>query len=271
MGLILQKVQSFGVFCIFLCVSIEYKTMIKNVAFPVLILCAVTLWGYGFQSAFGFGASVKDLSLKGPVVVELFTSQSCSSCPAADKVLSELAENENVIALGCHVTYWNHLHWEDTLSKPDCTNRQRAYAAHMKSRRVYTPQMVVNGGDAFVGSYRGEAFSSLERAHPLHAIDLILEGERINISLPVIEIGSYKLMVFGSKKSHTQHVPRGENRGRTLHYHNSVLFMQSAGDWDGKAQDQSLDVGDISNYDHIVVIAQKDGFGPILAAGRLNL
>ena len=99
-----------------------------------------------------------------PVVVELFTSQSCSSCPPADRNLGKLSENPNVIALGFHVTYWNHLHWEDTLSNEFSTKRQRSYAAAFRNGRVYTPQMVVNGEQEFVGSNGSKVNAALKKA-----------------------------------------------------------------------------------------------------------
>lgn len=246
--------------------------MMKHLILAVLVLGVFALWAQGLQAALGLGGSVNDLDLKnGPVVVELFTSQSCSSCPSADKVLSELAKNNDVIALGCHVTYWNHLHWEDTLSMQNCTQRQRSYATYRKSRRVYTPQMVVNGQAEFTGSHRVRAREEVSTAPSIARIDLAFDGQSLGVNLPAIEEGSYHLTVFGTKDSHTQHVPRGENRGRTLTYSNSVLLLESAGLWKGGLENRSFDLGKLKDLDHLVIIAQIDGYGPIVAAGRLDL
>ncbi len=99
-----------------------------------------------------------------PVVVELFTSQGCSSCPPADAFLGELARREDVLALGFHVDYWNYIGWRDPFSSPSHSQRQQDYARRFGENRVYTPQMVVDGRAEFPGGKRGTAFAEIERA-----------------------------------------------------------------------------------------------------------
>ncbi|MCD8496909.1 MAG: DUF1223 domain-containing protein [Alphaproteobacteria bacterium] len=149
-----------------------------------------------------------------PVVVELFTSQSCSSCPAADKVLKDIAQRPGVIALGFHVTYWDHLGWKDTLSKSFATERQRNYAAERSSSRVYTPQMVVNGGEEFVGSDKSRLSRAISKASALSTITVDRHPQKLSLSLPELSGGPYMLWVYGVRGALVQPIRSGENRGR---------------------------------------------------------
>ena len=101
-----------------------------------------------------------------PAVVELYTSQGCSSCPPADELLAELAERDDVIALSLHVDYWDYLGWRDIHARHEFTKRQAAYRDAQGARSVYTPQMVIQGTEQVVGSRRGEVSAALEAAHP---------------------------------------------------------------------------------------------------------
>lgn len=207
---------------------------------------------------------------KNLAVVELFTSQSCSSCPPADHVLASIADDPNIIALSFHVTYWNYLHWKDTLSHEFATKRQRAIAAYQKSRRVYTPQMVVNGADEFVGSRTSPLNSALNRAAPVEIIDITRSGETLTLSLPDAQTGNYTLWLAGVKNTHTQAIPSGENRGRTVTYRNAVLSFKSHGTWNGASDNRTITITPTDGVDHYVVLAQENSYGKILAAGRSN-
>lgn len=165
----------------------------------------------------------EDVKTNGPVVVELFTSQSCSSCPPADKLLGELASNnDDIIALGYHVTYWNHLHWKDKLSLEESTDHQRAFNRNIGSRRVYTPQMVVNGRDEFVGSSRRQATSSIQTTVAIQPIDVVFSNGQVVAKLPANLGHNVDVQVVGFGEQNTQAIPSGENRGRTLTYTNPV-------------------------------------------------
>ncbi len=211
-----------------------------------------------------------------PVVLELFTSQSCSSCPPADKILNKLAnDNSNIIALSCNVTYWNHLHWEDTLSKQFCTERQRSYAHSFNSKRVYTPQIVINGQHEMVGSREGAIKNTINKESLNKAIKpilLSLSGDNLEIKLPeTLGNDSYALLLIPHDAKHTQAIPSGENRGRTVQYTNPVQNIISLGTWDGTGKKITYDVSNINNAKGFVVLAQKNGItGPITAAGKIN-
>ena len=144
-----------------------------------------------------------------PIVLEMFTSQSCSSCPPADRVLSQLeAQNDNIIALSCHVTYWNHLHWEDTLSKEFCSTRQRDYVRTLRSRGPYTPQIMINGKHTMVGSQGGKIVRAIENAAPIKSIGLSLDNDQLNIKLPeTAGNDSYALNLVIYKDAHKQSIP----------------------------------------------------------------
>jgi hypothetical protein len=205
-----------------------------------------------------------------PVVLELFTSQSCSSCPSADKIFSELAENKNVIALGCHVTYWNHLSWQDTLSREFCTERQRSYAAERNTGRVFTPELLVNGRDSMVGSNKGSAQAALRKnAGILKTVQIARNSNRnLKAHLPSMpgKIGVINIVKFGS--AHKEAIKSGENGGRTINYTNPVRFIKVLeSGWDGNAQ--TIDIN-AEKGENIAVLIQEgaSGTGPIIAAGQ---
>jgi len=206
--------------------------------------------------------SQDDLSVTAPVVVELYTSQSCSSCPPADKVLGELARNDNVIALGCHVTYWNHLHWKDTLSNPECTTRQRQFNNDRHSNRIYTPQMVVNGEVEFVGSRGQKAASEVNQAQAIVPIILQKNGSNIAASLSQ-DLASndyvYEWIEFDDKFH--QDIPSGENRGRSITYSNPVRSITYGNDL---RDYRYKNIGD-----HVVLLIRVSKAGKIIAAGKL--
>jgi len=211
--------------------------------------------------------------LDGPVVVELFTSQSCSSCPPADELLGELATHNDVIAIGCHVTYWDHLNWRDTLSHKFCTSRQRAYARHLGKNQVYTPQMVVSGTDEFIGSNRAKALNALT-AGAVQPIALKrIDADTLTATLPALSGGPalQTLWLMRLQPRHTQAIRSGENRGATITYVNAVEALEQVGTWSGNAQALTLAIpkGETENPGY-ALIAQPQGFGPISAAGQLK-
>lgn len=215
-----------------------------------------------------------------PVVVELFTSQSCSSCPPADALLGELNKHPNIIAFSCHVTYWDHLDWRDTLSRKFCTERQRSYARHQGKRQVYTPQMVVNGEYEFVGNNKNEVMRYVSLASKtVKPIKLSLKGTTISATLPGLgpDASPQTLWLASYQASHTQAIPSGENRGKTITYTNSIATLQNVGTWDGRAKTLTLPrpageaapAGETEGPGY-ALIAQPNGFGPIRAAGAFK-
>lgn len=206
-----------------------------------------------------------------PVVVELYTSQSCSSCPPADKVLSEIAKHPNAIALGCHVTYWNHLHWKDTLSMEECTNRQRTFNGSIGSGRVYTPQMVVNGESEFVGSRRGQAIAALKNAAPLIPVTLTKNNTEIHASFP--ELKAHRALTIewiGYNDKFYQEIPSGENRGRDITYSNPIQFIT----YDRIQNGETYAFRNRKSWkktNNLAVIIRDQKAGKIIGAGKIKL
>ena len=212
-----------------------------------------------------------------PIVLELFTSQSCSSCPPADKFLGELAAEENIIALSCNVTYWNYLHWEDTLSHDFCTDRQRRYAGARATGRVFTPELLVNGQISTVGSQRGQVRKALRnqagKVFPIKVKHNALAG--VKISLPDMPKGDgYLVEVIAYGEDHSQAVPSGENAGKTLHYTNpvkAIMVVEKAWQGDTKnfvIQDQTV----MKGAKGLVVLVHQSSraASPIIAAGSMT-
>jgi hypothetical protein len=173
-----------------------------------------------------------------PVVVELFTSQGCSSCPPANAYLNEMAKGRSdVLALAFHVTYWDRLGWKDPFSLEAATTRQDVYG-HRFGDGSYTPEIVVDGATSHVGSQRegvGAAIEAAKRASKTAAaISLSKDGANL-----VIEVGSGsgsgKLLLIGFDRSHQTAIRRGENGGRTLEEANVVRSIRAVGDWQGPA------------------------------------
>ena len=209
---------------------------------------------------------------KPPVVLELFTSQSCSSCPPADKILGEWAEQPNVIALSCNVTYWNHLHWKDTLSREFCTQRQREYNAAFGRNDVYTPQLVVNGYKELVGSRGSQVTSAIKNAAPVKPIDIKKDADTLDITLPDLTRGNYNIVLFAHGDAHTPSIPSGENRGRSVNYTNPVQDYIALGKWDGKAQEISFNTNNLEKAaGYVVLVQEKSAVGTIKAAGQIRL
>lgn len=209
---------------------------------------------------------------KSPIVLELFTSQSCSSCPSADKVLGELTKQDNVIALSCNVTYWNHLSWKDTLSKEFCTDRQRQYVQALRSRGPYTPQIVVNGRHELVGSQGAKIENIIQKEQgAVKSVGLKKKNSDLEITLPKVETGRYFLSLLSYGEDHTQAIPSGENRGKTVSYTNPVQKIESLGSWNGDAKMLTYDISKYGNVRGVVILAQNtNNVGEVIAAGKIE-
>lgn len=151
------------------------------------------------------------------VVVELFSSEGCSSCPPADEVLRELSREPGVLALEMHVDYWNDLGWADPFSSRTFTDRQRAYATHLAKSGIYTPQAVVDGRDELVGSdaRKLRALVAEAKQRPHTALVLTREGEHLTVETPARSDGA-RLFLATRESGLSTRVPRGENAGKTL-------------------------------------------------------
>ena len=167
-----------------------------------------------------------------PVVVELFTSQGCSSCPPADKLLGELAQRPDVLALGFHISYWDHHGWKDPLSSQASTDRQKAYAHRLSGGQIYTPQLVVEGTSEMVGSRRTEVLAALREAHPAVIAPASFAADRRSVAIgPGRGAGDVLLVRFALHRA-TQ-VGAGENAGRALEDTNGVETLKTLGAWTG--------------------------------------
>jgi len=214
----------------------------------------------------------------GKVVVELFTSQGCSSCPPADRFLGELAQRDDVIALSFHVDYWNYLGWSDPYSSADSTARQRDYRRALGLRYVYTPQMVVGGVDQAVGSGRGKILDAIERRRGK-------AGLAIAISHPapgeaVVTLGAGKVparpvpvLLFAYDRAHTTEIRRGENEGVTLTNRNVVRAHRRIGTWDGTKKTIRLSIKKLGlgGRDGCAIIVQPEHGGEIYGAAAFPI
>lgn len=168
-------------------------------------------------------------------IIELFTSQGCSACPPADKLLGEMAERPDVIALTLAVDYWDYLGWKDTLAKHGHSQRQKAYARVRGDGKMFTPQAVVNGRVMAIGSDRATLERTLSAiARPAVPVTVEHEGERLKVKVgaaPGSEAGEVWLCPVAS--SMKVEIGRGENEGNTMTYHNVVRGWVKLGDWNG--------------------------------------
>jgi hypothetical protein len=174
-----------------------------------------------------------------PVVVELFTSEGCSSCPAADALLAELATRPDVLALSFHIDYWDKLGWKDPFSSPAATRRQHRYADLLGLATVYTPQVVVDGKWQAVGSNRADvehALGSARRSRSGVPVALALDHGQVQIELgPDVEAVLGSVLLIGFDRRHVSAVARGENRGRTLAHVDVVRSIEEVAQFTGRA------------------------------------
>ncbi|MEL6313920.1 MAG: DUF1223 domain-containing protein [Pseudomonadota bacterium] len=208
-----------------------------------------------------------------PVLVELFTSQGCSSCPPADEFLHELVDRENVVALAMHVDYWDYIGWKDVFAQPEFTARQRAYARLGNRKMIYTPQMVINGRDHVVGSNPKDTNALIASHKKLpHEVDLKVKREGNTLSVLGYAVSgsseTASVQVLRYRPLSTVEILRGENAGRTLSYANVVTDMQVVTQWDMSEQ-LSVNV-DLTGDLPAVVIVQGDRNGPIKAVLKVD-
>jgi hypothetical protein len=177
-------------------------------------------------------------------VVELFTSQGCSSCPPADAAFRKLVNQGDVIALAYHVDYWNYLGWADTLSSKENTERQHGYAKTMGRSNVYTPQAIVNGRDHLAGAdlnginTKIDTYSSEGNGLTV-PISATMRGDELEIKIGAGQGKANVVMVYFDKEK-TIDVEKGENSGQKLSYLHSVTNVETVGMWDGKATSLTL-------------------------------
>jgi hypothetical protein len=173
-------------------------------------------------------------------VIELFTSQGCSSCPAADKLLGELARDPSIIALSLPVDYWDYLGWKDTLASPLHTAKQRAYSRARGDREIYTPQVVVNGVIPIIGSEKAQIADAISQTRDKAMslpVQLNASADKLTVSVPDAKDGATKgeVWLYGVTGAAPVTIGKGENAGRKITYYNVARRLVKVGDWTGKA------------------------------------
>lgn len=235
--------------------------------FAIFILAALT----GFGAA-GNASAEADRPL---TVVELFTSQGCSSCPPADAFLRELAERDDVIAVAFHITYWDYIGWKDPFATDWATARQYSYAKVLKRGYPYTPQMVVDGKHDIVGSDRvrvaNALVASMEQAGDRIPVALRREAGDVVVTLPAAKPNA-PLHIWLARYSgaHETRVARGENRGETLVNTNIAQHLELLGSWDGETREIRAPLPLPGEKGGIAVWLQQPGPGAILGAAKLD-
>lgn len=215
-------------------------------------------------------------------VIELFTSQGCSSCPPADALLGKFSKRKDVIALSLPVDYWDYLGWKDTLASPAFSARQRAYARILRNGQIYTPQAVVNGLQYVNGSSRSAIEMAIEATEAALRnrrvlLDMSVSGDTIVIAAgaapPGLKHPSGTLWLAHIKNSETVSIKRGENRGKTLTYYNVVRELMPIGKWSGEPVTLKLPKQHLKGShkaDGCAVLLQQNDAGPIIAAYQLR-
>lgn len=190
----------------------------------------------------GFAAATPAFADPLPVVVELFTSQGCSSCPPADALLGELARRAGVVALGFHISYWDRLGWKDPLSSEAATERQKRYARRLGDGRVYTPELVVDGTDDMVGSDRAAVLAALRKAgatHPTAQAPVMFATDRRSVTIGG-GAGRGEIVLLRFAQQRTTHIGAGENGGRVASDFNGVETLSTLGTWDGSRREFAI-------------------------------
>ena len=217
-------------------------------------------------------------------VVELFTSQGCSSCPPADKILGELAKDPSVIALSLPIDYWDYLGWKDTLADSRFSARQKAYSHVRGDRDVYTPQMIVNGAAHVIGSDRARIEGAIQDTGKTGKVMTVpvtmsLSGEQLTVSVAAgKETTSAKgeIWLCSISKAVPISISRGENRGREVVYHNVVRNLLKVGDFNGSPGSWTVPLDSVmrDGIDAAAVLIQdgnRDRPGPMLGAAFTTL
>jgi hypothetical protein len=243
----------------------------------------ISRWS-GALGIFAIVAIIRPAHADPRAIVELFTSQGCSSCPPADKIIGDLAKDPSIIALSMPIDYWDYLGWKDTLADARFSARQKAYSHMRGDRDVYTPQAVVNGEVHVIGSDRAgidDAISDTRKTEGVMSVpvSMTVTGKQINVSVaasrdPAASHG--EVWICSVSKAVPISIARGENRGREVTYHNVVRNVLKVGDWNGNPGSWSVPLENISRegVDAAAVFVQdgnRDRPGPMLGAAYTTL
>jgi hypothetical protein len=252
--------------------------------FGVAAMMALSDWS-GWSGALALwtvAAMTAPVQAEPRAVVELFTSQGCSSCPPADKVIGELADDPSVIALTMPIDYWDYLGWKDTLADARFSARQKAYSAMRGDRDVYTPQAIVNGAVHVNGSDRGGIDGAIGDTRKTMSVPVSMtqSGNQLKVTIaaagPNAAAKHGEVWICAISKSVPILIGRGENRGREVIYHNVVRNWLKVGDWTGAGGDWTVPLENLSRdgVDAAAVYVQdgsRDKPGPMLGAAFTSL
>ncbi|SCZ55852.1 hypothetical protein SAMN04488118_102486 [Epibacterium ulvae] len=219
--------------------------------------------------------SVSAGPITSPVVIELYTSQGCSSCPPADELLAELASHEDVLPLALHVDYWDYIGWKDEFASPAYTNRQKGYAHVGQRRMIYTPQMVIMGREDVVGANVPAVTSLLKKYNDTPApiaMQLYDEGDSVRLTATAVqelqEGVPHFVQLVRYAPMRTVSIKRGELAGHTLDYANVVSTLEVIHQWDGTGElDLSVSLDDELRS---ALLIQAGPYGPIVGAAKLD-
>jgi len=222
----------------------------------------------GMLGVVAMTATVQPATAQSPrAVVELFTSQGCSSCPPADKILGELARDPSIVALTMPIDYWDYLGWKDTLADARFSTRQKAYSRMRGDRDVYTPQMIVNGERHLIGSDRAAIDTAMRETRQANdvmsvPVSMSVSGKQLNVTVTAASPGhdarQGEIWICAVSRAVPIAIARGENRGREIVYHNVVRNWLKVGDWSGKTASWSVPMENIARdgVDAAVVYVQ---------------
>lgn len=232
----------------------------------------LTAWILTFWIAALTGPAVQAQGTGNPVVVELFTSQGCSSCPAADALLAEMAGRADIIPLALHVDYWDYIGWKDAFAQARFTKRQKGYAHAAGERRIYTPQMIINGAEDVVGS-RPMKVAALIQKHAMApvrvSLDLVREGASLRITARALASEQpFDIQVVQYQPHREVMIEKGENAGLTVAYTHIVDDWAMVDRWDGTGTWEGSVETDPARP--VVVLVQKPKYGRIVAAARAD-
>jgi len=224
----------------------------------------------------------RPVAAQNPVVIELFTSEGCSSCPPADALLVELSRQQPVkgaelILLGEHVDYWNYIGWTDRFSSAQFSQRQSEYAKTFHLASVYTPQMVIDGREQFVGNDPGEVQRKIQAAaaqtKPIH-VTAQWQGKNLHVAVSSAATGKARVLLALTEDGLSTTVGGGENGGRTLHHAAVVRQLRELGTVDRNRFEQDIELSPEKGWNiaqmKIAILVQDSATGRIEGAAALG-
>jgi hypothetical protein len=213
-------------------------------------------------------ASLGKASAQSPVVVELYQSQGCSSCPPAIANVNVVADRPDVLVLTFAVTYWDRLGWKDTFAKPEFTSRQYDYSQGLHHNNVYTPQVVIDGRVDIVGADRAELLSAIGQAAGKSGPEITFSGTNVSIGNQPNGGNADVWLVRYDPRVIKVAIGAGENSGVVIAHRNIVRDIVRLGAWTGAAKIYPIPTGGDAAW-HAAVLVQAKGGGPILSAGKI--